>query len=61
MKQEFTLWFLILTLFDDSKGKWFYDNGIMYEGEWKDDKKHGQGKKKGFTLLFINTNILWWC
>jgi len=37
---------LILTLFDDSKGKWFGNSGDRYEGEWKDGKKHGQGKKK---------------
>ena len=33
---------LILTQFiDDSKGKWFRKDGIIYEGEWKDDKIHG--------------------
>jgi len=26
-------------------GKLFLNNGDKYEGEWKDDKKHGQGKK----------------
>jgi len=37
---------LILTLFDDSKGKLFWNNEIEYEGEWKDGKEHGQGKKE---------------
>jgi len=37
---------LILTLFDDSLGKWFGNNGDKYEGEYKDDKMHGQGKKE---------------
>ena len=26
-------------------GKYFYNDGNRYEGEFKDDKKHGQGKK----------------
>jgi len=26
-------------------GKLFYGDEVRYEGEWKDDKKHGQGKK----------------
>jgi len=33
-------------LFDDSLGKWFGNNGDKYEGEYKDGKKHGHGKKK---------------
>jgi len=36
---------LILIFFDDSIGKFFWINGDRYEGEWKDDKKHGYGKK----------------
>jgi len=36
---------LILTLFNALIGKKFYNNGDRYEGEWKDGKKHGQGKK----------------
>ena len=36
---------LILTLFDDSIGIYFWNNGNRYEGEWKDGNKHGQGKK----------------
>jgi len=44
-KKQFTLWLLILTLFDNSKGEWFGNNGNRYEGEYKDDKRHGQGKK----------------
>lgn len=35
---------MILTLFDDFKGKMFYDYGDIYEGEWKDGKKDGSGK-----------------
>jgi len=37
---------LILTLFDDSIGEWFGANGDRYNGEWKDNKKHGMGKKE---------------
>jgi len=33
--------FLIRTLFDDSKGKWYGYLEIIYEGEWKDDQIHG--------------------
>jgi len=29
---------LILTLFDDSIGKWFWNNGERYEGKLKDGK-----------------------
>ena len=36
---------LILTLFNAFLGKHFYNDEVRYEGEWKDDKKHGQGKK----------------
>ena len=41
---------LILTLFDDSIGEWFGNDGDRYEGEWKDGKYHGQGKKQVITL-----------
>jgi len=47
---------LILTLFDDSIGKSFYNNGDRYEGEFKDSKYHGQGKKqviKFYDLLIL--------
>jgi len=33
-------------LLDDSIGKMLEKNGDRYEGEWKDGKKHGQGKKE---------------
>jgi len=37
---------LILTLFNTLiLGKFFYNDGERYEGEWKDGMKHGQGKK----------------
>jgi len=51
---------LILTLLDDSIGKWFGNNGDRYEGEWKDGNRHGQGKKQVITLWFIDSNIAWW-
>jgi len=28
-------------------GEYFCNDGDKYEGEWKDNKKHGQGKKEG--------------
>jgi len=46
--------FLIRTMFDDSKGKWFGYFGIIYDGEWKDDKNHGQGKKEVINLCLID-------
>ena len=46
-------------MFDDSIGKWLGNNGDRYEGEWKDDKKHGEGKKQMITLWFIDSNIVW--
>jgi len=32
---------ILISLFDDSIGKMLWNNGDKYEGEWKDDKKHG--------------------
>jgi len=46
---------LILTILNDSKGKWFGNNGDRYEGEWEDGQKNGQGMKKLFTLWLILT------
>jgi len=34
----------ILTLFDDSIGEWFGNNGNRYEGEFKNCLMHGLGK-----------------
>ena len=39
---------LILTLFNTFIGKYFWNNGDRYEGEFKDGKRHGQGKKSDF-------------
>ena len=45
---------LILSLSDGSIGKWFGYFGIIYDGEWKDDKNHGQGKKEVINLCLID-------
>jgi hypothetical protein len=29
---------------DRKKGKFTYADGAVYEGEWKDDRIHGQGR-----------------
>ena len=42
---------LTLTMFDDSIGKWFGNNGDKYEGEWKDGKRHSQCKKEVIYFL----------
>jgi len=34
-----------LNLFNAFLGKFFSNDGDRYEGEWKEDKKHGQGKQ----------------
>jgi len=39
---------LILIMFNALIGKYFYNSGSIYEGEWKDGKAHGQGKKSDF-------------
>ena len=44
------------------KGKIFYNDGKIYEGEFKDGKKHGQGKKSDLLnnlliLTLFNTLI----
>jgi len=38
-------------VFDDFTGKYFWNNENRYEGEWKNDKKHGQGNKE--VLYFM--------
>jgi len=32
-------------------GKFFWNNGNRYEGKWKDDIMHGQGKKEDIYFL----------
>jgi hypothetical protein len=32
-------------MFNAFIGEFFWNNGDRYEGKWKDDKKHGKGKK----------------
>ena len=42
-----SLFLLTSTLFGQSKGTdvlYIWENGSSYKGEWKDGKKHGQGK-----------------
>jgi len=41
---------LIFTLFDNFLGELFWNNGDRYEGEFKDGKYHGQGKKEVIYL-----------
>ena len=53
---------LILTLFNTLIGTSFYNDGGRYEGEFKDGKKHGQGKKSDLLnnlliLTLFNTLI----
>ena len=47
---------MILTLFNTFKGKYFRNIGDKYEGEWKDGKKHGQGKKRDLLLILTLFN-----
>ena len=49
-------------MFDTFIGKLFCNNGDRYEGEWKDNEKHGQGKKSDLLndlliLTLFNTFI----
>jgi len=32
-------------------GKYFWNDGGRYEGEWKDDKQNGQGKTKAAYFM----------
>jgi len=41
--------YLFLTLFNASIGEKFCNNGDRYEGEWKDDKIQGLGKKSDLS------------
>jgi len=47
-KRDFLNEILILTFLNTFIGKAVNNNGNRYEGEWKDDKPNGQGKKKLF-------------
>jgi len=37
-------------LFNDSKGKQFWNNGDRYEGEYKNGIMHGKGKQTSYLL-----------
>jgi len=41
---------LILILFGSSTGKFFMSDGSIYEGDWKDSYKDGQGKKDDLLI-----------
>jgi len=44
------IYFIIIAIFDDSIGEYFWNNGDRYEGEWKDSKKHGKGKEGSLCI-----------
>ena len=54
-------------LFLNSSGKYFFENGHTYEGEFKDDKICGKGKTKYidnpllFNPLFSHRLFYWFC
>jgi len=39
-------------------GKKFYNNGDMFEGEWKDSERTGQGKKRDFFNELLMLTLL---
>jgi len=40
-------------------GKFIWSDGTTYEGEWRDDKKNGQGKKSEFHwIIWIYSKIV---
>jgi len=45
VKVKKVIYWVILILFDVLIGKIFWNDRDKYEGEWKDNKMHGQGKK----------------
>jgi len=53
MDKVCTIYFLLNALFIILCfiGEYFGNNGNRYEGEWKDDKYHGQGKKEVIYLM----------
>ena len=53
---------MIYSFYDSSSfliSKYFFNNGNLYDGEWKDDRKHGQGNKSDLSndLLMLNDLI----
>jgi len=53
MDKVCTIYFLLNALFIILCfiGEYFGNNGNRYEGEWKDGKYHGQGKKEVIYLM----------
>ena len=39
-------------------GKFFHNNGNIYEGEWKDGNQHGQGKKSYLLNALLILTLL---
>ena len=44
---------MILTLFNAFIGKMFFNAESRYEGEWKDDKRNGQGNKSALLNYLL--------
>jgi len=40
----------MIILFNDLLGTYIWNDGNRYEGEWKDDNRHGQGKKSDLIV-----------
>jgi len=45
-------------LFNVLIGQKIWKSGPIYEGEWKDSKQHGQGKKSNFLILALFNNLI---
>ena len=52
---------LLLILFNALIGKYFWNDGDRYEGEWKNGNKHGQGNKSDWLndLLILTLFNAW--
>jgi len=57
-KSDFLNDLLLLPFFNAFIGEYFWNNGVRYEGEYKDGKQHGQGNKSDLLILRLLNDLI---